>query len=218
MIHQTFMEAGTAERYVIGDLPTREREAFEAHYFECEECAEEVRLGARFAAGLNAEFERRSISQQKASVVTMPARRWAQLAVAASLALCAFTGWQNLIRIPAMRAELDALETPRALRSVVLAPSGRAAVRSIKVSGEVVIPMTLAGGAAHGDGPFECRLESDSGVLLRRFPVPAFDEEGNVQLQLPVFRLAAGGYQLVLMDRSSAGNRTLDRYRFALVR
>src|ERR1044072_7052993 len=49
MKHQTCVESKVAERYLIGELPPAEREAFEQHYFECEDCAEDVRLGSSFA-------------------------------------------------------------------------------------------------------------------------------------------------------------------------
>ena len=42
MNHEEAMKAQTTERYLLGDLPENERDAFEEHYFECAICADEV--------------------------------------------------------------------------------------------------------------------------------------------------------------------------------
>ena len=57
------MVAMTAERYLLGDLGEEERAAYEAHFFSCPECAEEVVEASaflemtRFALGSPRTFE-----------------------------------------------------------------------------------------------------------------------------------------------------------------
>jgi hypothetical protein len=63
-VHQDYLHADhvqavqnqTADRYLSDLLSPAEREEFEAHYFECEVCADEVWLGQTFAANLRAVF------------------------------------------------------------------------------------------------------------------------------------------------------------------
>ena len=50
--HQSAVDRQLSERYLLGDLSVAEAAAFEAHFFECPLCAEEVRLGAQLAANL----------------------------------------------------------------------------------------------------------------------------------------------------------------------
>jgi hypothetical protein len=50
MEHQAAVETHAVERYLLGEMPADEREAFEDHYFACVACAEEVRVGAQFRA------------------------------------------------------------------------------------------------------------------------------------------------------------------------
>lgn len=48
MDHNFVIENKTAERYLLGELNDAERDAYEDHYFECPECAEELLCGTEF--------------------------------------------------------------------------------------------------------------------------------------------------------------------------
>jgi hypothetical protein len=50
MEHEQAIEIEAAERYVLGRLSAEEHEAYEEHFFSCQECAEEVRWVAIFNA------------------------------------------------------------------------------------------------------------------------------------------------------------------------
>ena len=58
MDHETATSGRLAERYVAGELTDAEREQFEAHFFDCPACAEEVRCEQEFAANLRAVLRR----------------------------------------------------------------------------------------------------------------------------------------------------------------
>jgi hypothetical protein len=218
MNHETCLETRAAERYLTGELPSAEREAFEQHYFECEVCAQDVRLGAAFAANLSAVFEEDATAKKRGKLIQMapPRATWAA-ALAAGLALFAFSGWQNAVVIPALRSQIRVLETPRLLAAVVLPPSARGAEgRTIDTSAGALIPMTLAQGAERGEGPYECRLETAAGAVLLRAPANSFDSDGNVFVVLPASGLKSGSYVWILSG--DGGRREVDRYRFQLRR
>jgi anti-sigma factor RsiW len=55
--HQSAVELQFAERYLLGELSPEEAASFEAHFFECALCAEEVRRGAHLVANLKAVLQ-----------------------------------------------------------------------------------------------------------------------------------------------------------------
>lgn len=57
MEHQTAVELRFAERYLLGELSPDEAASFEAHFFECALCADEVRQGTRLVANLKAVLQ-----------------------------------------------------------------------------------------------------------------------------------------------------------------
>ena len=135
MNHELSIQCQAAERYLEGALSPAEREAFENHFFECEECAEEVRLGFRFREAVKDVFrEEAELSENVAPKQKTRVRfnwfQWirpAAMAPAAAAVLLAVTGYQNFITIPNLRTAINNLETPQVFNSsFVLAPASRA--------------------------------------------------------------------------------------------
>ena len=56
MNHEMAVELHATERYQLGEFSPEEREAFEEHYFDCPECAGDVRAAAAFRANARAVF------------------------------------------------------------------------------------------------------------------------------------------------------------------
>ena len=52
MTHQHIQDNETIERYVRQQLTGAERQAFQEHYFACDECFDQVQVTARFVAGV----------------------------------------------------------------------------------------------------------------------------------------------------------------------
>lgn len=52
MEHDQAIRSQAAERYVAHELSPAERDAFEVHFFDCPQCADEVRLELAFAANV----------------------------------------------------------------------------------------------------------------------------------------------------------------------
>ena len=48
MDHNEALRLQAAEKYVLGELPPPLRDEFEAHFFECQECAQDVIATAAF--------------------------------------------------------------------------------------------------------------------------------------------------------------------------
>src|SRR4051812_38772594 len=49
--HEEWVESFTAEKYILNELTTAQRDKFEEHYFDCPECAESVRLLSQLKTG-----------------------------------------------------------------------------------------------------------------------------------------------------------------------
>jgi Putative zinc-finger len=61
--HKSAVEHNLTERYLLGELDELVAEEFEAHFFECPLCAEDVRQASRMAANLKAVFRDDSQAQ-----------------------------------------------------------------------------------------------------------------------------------------------------------
>lgn len=74
--------------YLAGRLPEEEAQAFEAHYFACEACWQEVRVSSELRDAVG----RPAVAP--AAPATRPSRTWLPLAAAAAIAFAAVGVWQ----------------------------------------------------------------------------------------------------------------------------
>src|SRR6267378_9511 len=109
MDHNQALQLQAAVKYVLGELSQVQRDEYEEHYFDCAECAVDIKALATFA-----DTAREVLRQEKASqfaIDTVPARggwlRWFQpiVAVPAFAALLLIIAYQNTVTIPQARNE-----------------------------------------------------------------------------------------------------------------
>jgi hypothetical protein len=225
MDHETSINTVAAEKYVLGELSSPEREQFEEHFFECPECAESVRVGFQFGESARIVFD------QDARPVAEPAR-WSRLRdrfalirpvmltpSAVSIAILAFSGYQNTVQIPALRGRVEQLARPQVLSSALLAPSSRRSVPSITISPTAhFFQLSLAIGGIAPAERYECELRAGSGKSITRLPVPELDPDVNLQLLMPTADLSDGEYDAVLSGITGGRPGELEHYRFAISR
>jgi anti-sigma factor RsiW len=135
MTHQDAIRTMASERYLLDEMDEQERERFEEHFFDCVECAADLRMAnaIREEAGALAPS---SASPRRAATVLRPNRAsWRRPLVAlpwaAAASLAITVGYQSLVTVPA----LEELGRPRALNPVMLRGATRAA------AGEVAVPI-----------------------------------------------------------------------------
>src|SRR5262245_622675 len=101
MDHKEALQSEACEKYLLGELPAAERDAFEEHYFSCPECAVQLRCAAQFLG-----TSREILTARGADSEATAARRnwfaWLRpaYAVPALAALLLLVGYQNLVTIP----------------------------------------------------------------------------------------------------------------------
>src|SRR5260370_25284315 len=107
MDHNEAIRLQAAVKYVLGELSPVQREEYEEHYFDCAECAIDLKALATFA-----DTTREVLRQEKVNSFAkdpVPARggwlRWVQpvIAVPAFAALLLIIAYQNAGTIPAAK-------------------------------------------------------------------------------------------------------------------
>jgi anti-sigma factor RsiW len=224
MDHEVSIRTQAAEKYLLGELRQSDREEFEQHFFECPECAEEVRLGFQFAESAKTVFREEPPCNRPARAPTRQNRfAWLGFAtltpLAASLAMATLVCYQNVIQIPALRAHVEQLQTPRELASIMLAPSSRSAVPKISVpSAARFFQLSLATGAVARAESYKCDLRSDLGKSIATISIAKLDPDSNLTLLIPTAGLSNGSYEAVLVALTGGNSRELEHYRFSFLR
>jgi len=112
MDHSEAVEQMATERYLLDELTPEQREAFEEHLFDCQECALDLRAGTAFVQeakaqlpALTAELPRHSPAavQKKSRFSWLTPVFRPTFAAPVFAAMLLVIGYQNLVTVPALR-------------------------------------------------------------------------------------------------------------------
>jgi hypothetical protein len=203
MDHESAIQTNAVERYLLGEMPVEERDSFEAHYFDCAACAEDIRLGSAMTRDFKAVLRQGIPTRSRFGWFQVPTL----VPACAALALLVVVGYQNLVTFPELK------KAPIALGDAV-----------------ILDPQTRAGGpeVSAGDGlQFQMPLETISaGEKLR---VELLDASGQrrayTEVQAPpehkpldiAFRVSPDPGRYVLLVREAAGDKEVFRGSFRIV-
>src|SRR5665213_1322231 len=123
MDHQDAIQLMAVEKYLLNELPPELRDDFEEHYFDCPECAADLRATAAFLDTTKTELKAAPVSRP--SPDTGAKRRFTLLwkpafvvsALAASLLVIAY---QNVVVYPRLAGQIAQFSTPEILPSLSL--------------------------------------------------------------------------------------------------
>ncbi len=224
MDHETCVKTLAAEKYLLGELLSPEREGFEQHFFECPECAENVRLGFQFGENARIVFREESARPVSKLALWTSLRSWLAslqprmlVPVGACIAVAMFSGYQNVVQIPDLRARMGQLGRPQVLSTALLAPSSRSTPPSIAVPpGAQFVQLSLATGAVVPAAHYQCELRAASGKSVTTLPVPSLDPDANLNLLIPVSSLLSGDYEAILSGVTGSTVTPLEHYRFTI--
>ena len=119
MDHNEVVRQKLTERYLLNELEGEQRDEFEEHYFECSECALDIRAASEFVEGSKFVLGQPAEEVAPAGRASRePIHRgwWGwlrpQFAGAALALLIAVVGYQNLVTLPRLRGVLQQPQTP----------------------------------------------------------------------------------------------------------
>jgi hypothetical protein len=224
MDHETAIKLQAAEQYVAGELPETERDAFEEHFFECGECAEEVHWEQVFAANT------RSVLRDEYNVTPVaaapPARRasgwfsleWLRPAFAvstfANVLLLGVVGYEAMRIVPGLQAELRRAESPQLLAPVAVPTIVRSEPKLLRVPAAVrVLSLSFALPRQFPQYTYEVTPESGAGGFSGTDSSPASEE---LQITVPTARFGPGIYQVVLSGVDQSGRVEIGRCRIEI--
>ena len=111
MKHSQVEDQQIIERYVRNQLDDDQRNEFQAHFFDCDECFTNLQTTERFIAGVQYGAETGLITDDLTKPVSLAyGRRWFKPAFGitafATLVLTAVVAWLALVRLPELRDQV----------------------------------------------------------------------------------------------------------------
>lgn len=212
MTHIEAVELKAVERYLLDELTLEDREAFEEHFFDCRECAFDLRAAAAFIDEAKVQLPAFVPAKPAADLKPAKNRDWfawlrPAFAMPAFALLLGVIAYQNISIIPGLRS---AAEAPRILswQSIHLgARSAPAPVEADRSHG-VDLMVDLPQQSTYSAWSFE--IYNAQGASVWKSPITTPDETGNgtASLYLPAERFTAGTYSLAIRGVQPSGQTT----------
>ena len=115
MMHSEIDREEIIERYVLGQLAPEERQAFEEHFFACDQCFQKVQDVERFRAGVRDAASRGLLNEESDPAIKVEQTTWFRWAFGATAfttaVLALITGWIQTKEIPRLRQALRSTTT-----------------------------------------------------------------------------------------------------------
>ena len=225
MNHDKAARLSLVEKYLLEELPPDLRDEFEEHYFDCRECAADLRATAAFLG--TAKDELKKFPRDKApDRVKKPwfAWLWTPAFAVPALAACLLViAYQSFVAYPHYKSQIAQLQAPEILPTVSLVGGnsrGGGAGPSVAAGNSRPFLMLVDIPAQERFSSYTCLLYSPSGSLVWRVQVSAEAAKDTVSIRVPAGERAAGSYTLVVQGNTgpapSDNGVDLARYRFTL--
>ncbi len=231
MDHSEAVQQMSAERFLLDELTVEERDEFEAHLFDCQECALDLRAGVAFVN--EARVQLPQLMANAPASATSKAKKpkekknywflWQRPAFAgvAFACLMVVVGYQNLVTYPALR---KAANQPRLLPSAPLhgnTRGGHVIIAADRGHG-VALPVDVSGSTtAASYASYSVDLMDQKGKLVWTGAVAAPGDGDSatrsLTLAIPGAMLENGEYTVVVSGVSTNGERAaINRYAFEI--
>lgn len=226
MNHTEAVDQFAVEKYLLGELSPETREAFEEHYFGCEECALDLRAAAVFITQSRKELARPALAavaepKPARKLFSFPSLLQPAFAVPVMAAMLLVIGFQNIVTVPHLRQEAAVASQPQILPSVTLVDgqSRGEEIRTITAKAHEAFLLAVDVPADNRFSKYLCSLYSPSGKKVWELQIASSQAADTVPIQVPTDSTESGENTLLVQGISSDGNTVpvdLVKYRFLL--
>jgi hypothetical protein len=222
MDHGVVVRQKMTERYLLNELDSAARDEFEEHFFDCPECAFDVRAGTAFVERTKSLLAEEHETEAAPSPVPTPAPptlgwlAWLRPAFAApALALLLLVvGYQNLVTYPHLQQALNQPQVlPWAPVNVGTYGSDAPVISITSGQGFLLFVRIPEGGYSR----YTADLHNPAGKVEYSLTIPAVAGQDQWPVQIPGANRAAGTYTMMVRGVTVAGeSKEIGRTSFEL--
>jgi len=213
MDHKEAVRLQAAEKYVLGEFPPNLRDEYEEHFFDCAECAVDVKAIAAFVdvsrEVLRAETEK--LAEKKAAPAQGGWLSWFRpvIAVPAFAALLLIIGYQSFVAIPkakeaAANGAAQILFSSHSLRGVNTAGEEG---RTLSIRPDEAFFLNFDFVPTHSFDSYIAQLEDAEGRVLLRAKIAGANANQEAHFPIPAGVLHPGKYVLAFYGDPGASGK-----------
>jgi hypothetical protein len=210
MDHDEAVRLKITERYLLDELDSEQREQFEEHFFDCQECALDVRAGAMFVEQAKAALAEKPVTAPKPEAGKSRAGwlTWLRpaFAVPVMAVLLAVIAYQNLVQIPNQQQAANQMQAlPHA--SINISTRGGSAQHVTTKPGQgFLLQLSIPPDPSYTSYILE--LYNPAGRLQWSLTIPASPSDDFYPITIPGAGLQQGTYKLAVSGITATGQST----------
>jgi len=213
MDHSEAARIKAVEKYILGELPPELRDEFEEHYFECPECASDIRALARFRNVSRLVMEEDPGAGVSATEPS-PQRGWLgwlrpAFAAPAIALLAAIVVFQATVTIPALKERAKGQSVAQVYESsfrVQGITRGENASK-VSVSPEEAFALDFDFTPSRKFTSYKGVLVDASGTAIEIFDIAGEKANKDLHLVIPGAKARSGNYGLIFYGMNGAGQK-----------
>jgi hypothetical protein len=208
MDHSEALRLQAAEKYVLGELTPALRDEYEEHYFDCQECAADIKAAVAFVDASRAQFrsEPREVlpSKEHGEQGWFPWLRPAVLLPALAV-LAAAVAYQSFVTIPGLkRATATPIAGSASFISLIGANSRGEGAKSFTIQQNQPVILEVDIPPAQEFSPYLCQIQDSAGHAVFEGHVSAADAKHSVHIIVPGGTLQPQPYTLRILGQKGA--------------
>lgn len=209
MNHQDATRLLAVEEYLLNELPSHLRDEFEEHFFDCPECAANLRAMAAF---LDAQIELKAVPFPEPSLIATNSERgprlWKPAIAVSSVAVAVlFIAYQNLGAYPQLARKSAQPGAPKVLPLLSLGANGRVGhIRSLAVFSEQPFLLLVNIPTQKRFSTYTCTVYPPSGDPPWQIQVSAQQARNAIFIRMPGIGRKDGKYSLLVRGNVNASH------------
>lgn len=211
MDHNEAVRLHAAEKYLLGEFNPAQRDEYEEHYFDCPECAEELKVTVAFVESAK-QVAREIVRAADSKGFMPPPRGWfawlkPAFAIPVFAALVVLVGYQNGVTIPRLKQKSARAVTAQVFQSLSLLGAGARGERTssptiaIRPDELFALEVDMPGNSADG---YVCQVVDQGGRSRLSVSISAEEAKNTVHVKVPAGVLEPGKYNFVIFRGKTA--------------
>jgi hypothetical protein len=211
MDHEQAVRQNATERYLLDELDPEQRDQFEEHFFDCQDCATDVRAAAMFVEHSKEILAEPSAdSSARETDADRSKKRWFEwlrpaFAVPAMALLLLIVGYQNLVQFPQLQSAASQPHVLPAISLRLLTYGSASEPITVAPGQSFLVNLILPPGDSDSYSSYQLDLYNPQGKIDSSLPVRAVSAASTWPIQIPGANRESGTYKLAVHGRTAEG-------------
>lgn len=211
MDHEQAVRQNATERYLLDELDPDQRDQFEEHFFDCQDCATDVRVAAMFVEHSKEILAEPSAESSARQADEPPRKKWfgwliPAFTVPVVVLLLAVIGYQGLVELPRSRLTANLPELLPALALNLQTAGDNSEPISVPPGGDFLLNVIIPPGSSFSS--YQVDLYNPQRKIDTTLAVTGAIPGRTLPIHIPRANRESGTYRLAVQGRTAEGQTT----------